>query len=110
MSSRIRRLRKYLSLQEEIARRLNSPIDLDRAALDSEGYAREMMEDDENSLIPVGQEMIREVAGYLNEPSMADYAMQAAYRQSMQEKLQEAQKQGGTVSGPMIASMMQLDR
>jgi hypothetical protein len=110
MSSRIRRLREYLALQEEIARRLNRPIDLDRAALDSEDYSREMIEQDNNSLIPVGPEMIREVAGYLNEPSIADHAMQADYRQNMQEKLQEAQKQGGVTSGPMIASMMQLDR
>lgn len=110
MSSRIRRLREYLALQEEIARRLNRPIDLDRAALDSEGYGQELAEQDENSLIPVGPEMIREITGYLHEPSVADRAMQAAYRQSMQEKLQEAQKAGGVTSGPMIASMMQLDR
>jgi hypothetical protein len=99
-----------MALQDEIARRLNRPIDLDRVALDSEDYERAMLEQDENSLIPVGPEMIREVAGYLNEPSMADRAMQAAYRQNMQEKLQEAQKQGGIASGPMIRSIMQLDR
>lgn len=110
MSSRIRRLREYLSLQEEIARRMNRPIDLDRAALDSEDYAQAMIEQDNNSLIPVGPEMIRDLAGYLDEPSVADHAMQAVYRQNMQEKLQEAQKAGGVTSGPMISSMMQLDR
>lgn len=110
MSSRIRRLREYLALQEEIARRLNRPIDLDRAALDNEDYEQSLQEQDANSLIPVGPEMIRDFTRYLDEPSLADHAMNTVYRQNMQEKLHEAQKQGGVTSGPMLASIMQLDR
>jgi|688.fasta_scaffold779117_2 hypothetical protein len=110
MSSRIRQIREYLALQEEIARRLRSPIDLDRAALDSEGLGRQMIEDDQNSLIPIGGETIEDLVNALHGPSLADRALQKAYRTNVQEQLQEARDGGGQVSGPMIASVMQLDR
>jgi hypothetical protein len=110
VSYRIRQLRRLAQLQEEIARRLNSPIDLDQAAIDSEEYGSRLLADDENSLIPIGRDGIESLANYLTEPSLADRATEAAQRQAMQEKLRAASEQGGKSGGPMIASIMQLDR
>lgn len=110
MSSRVRQLRQFLALQEEIARRLNRPIDLDQAALDGDEQARSFAEQDQNSLIPVGPDMIQELMGFMDSPSIVDAAMQNAQNQQMAQRLKAAREQGIPMSGPMIRSVTQLDR
>lgn len=110
MSSIIRQLQQQMAMQQEIARRLNRPIDLEQMAMDNEDYARSMIEQNENSLVPLDPQMIKELYGFMDEPMPADMAMDAMYRKGIQEKLKAAREGGGVASAPMIRSIMQLDR
>lgn len=95
---------------EELARRMNRPVDLERAALDTGEQINQMAEMDANSLIPAGKDLIAELYGSLFAPSLAEQAMKIGYRRTIQDQIREPVKQGALISAPMIASVMQLDR
>lgn len=96
-------------LQQEIASRLNRPIDLERAAIDADDMRKRALLSNQNSLIPLSSETLQDMYPDLDEPSIADYALRAAQTRNLQTMLQN-QPEGSPLSGPMIASIMQLDR
>lgn len=94
----------------ELQRRMNRPIDLAQAAMDTGEAMNNAIEMDNNSLIPAGRELIEELYGSLFEPSLASRAVALNQRRNIQDSIREPVKQGAPISAPMISSIVQLDR
>lgn len=105
----MRRLRA-LREQQEIARRLMRPIDLQQAEEDLQDMGRAHLLDQQDSLIPMQKEDIAALYEPMFTQSLADQAYEMALRKTIQDKVREAGASGAPINSSMVKSVIQLDR
>lgn len=111
MSSRIRQLMKMRQDAMLAAAENARPIDLDQYREGLQEQLQQAIAQDQLSPIPLGEDTLQDLYGYLLAPSMAS-RMVDQYARSARNTIQNDLTQGDPdrLMRPMISSVMQLDR